>query len=77
VTRTSKLANKRNKRIEKENKKKRKKKEEKMSPHTPHPDEPYYCSQQIEIPPQLPDCLKQFTKAEFRCWRFRKSRVQL
>jgi len=37
-----------------------------MSPQTPHPDEPYYCSQQIEIPPQLPDCLKQFTKAAIR-----------
>lgn len=29
----------------------------------PHPDEPYYCSQQITIPPELPDILKQFTKA--------------
>jgi len=32
----------------------------------PHPDEPYYCSQQISIPPELPDILKQFTKAAIR-----------
>ena len=32
----------------------------------PHPDEPYYCSQQIQIPPELPDILKQFTKAAIR-----------
>lgn len=32
----------------------------------PHPDEPYYCSQQINIPPELPDILKQFTKAAIR-----------
>jgi len=29
-------------------------------------DEPYYCSQQINIPPELPDILKQFTKAAIR-----------
>ncbi|BFZ16083.1 hypothetical protein BsWGS_19122 [Bradybaena similaris] len=29
-------------------------------------DEPYYCSQQISIPPELPDILKQFTKAAIR-----------
>lgn len=32
----------------------------------PAPDEPYYCSQQINIPPELPDVLKQFTKAAIR-----------
>ena len=32
----------------------------------PHPDDPYYCSQQISIPPELPDILKQFTKAAIR-----------
>lgn len=32
----------------------------------PHPEEPYYCSQQIHIPPELPDILKQFTKAAIR-----------
>ena len=32
----------------------------------PHMDEPYYCSEQIEIPPELPDILKQFTKAAIR-----------
>ncbi|KAF6018134.1 ROPN1L [Bugula neritina] len=32
----------------------------------PHLDEPYYCSQQINIPPELPDVLKQFTKAAIR-----------
>jgi len=32
----------------------------------PAPDEPYYCSQQINIPPELPDILKQFTKAAIR-----------
>ncbi|CAH1786351.1 unnamed protein product [Owenia fusiformis] len=32
----------------------------------PQPDEPYYCSQQIQIPPALPDILKQFTKAAIR-----------
>lgn len=31
-----------------------------------NPDEPYYCSQQITIPPALPDILKQFTKAAIR-----------
>jgi len=31
----------------------------------PH-DEPYYCSQQIHVPPELPDILKQFTKAAIR-----------
>ncbi|XP_041365993.1 ropporin-1-like protein [Gigantopelta aegis] len=31
-----------------------------------NPDEPYYCSQQINIPPDLPDILKQFTKAAIR-----------
>ncbi|CAG5117085.1 unnamed protein product [Candidula unifasciata] len=29
-------------------------------------DEPYYCSEQIHIPPELPDILKQFTKAAIR-----------
>ncbi|EDV21252.1 Ropporin-1-like protein [Trichoplax sp. H2] len=29
-------------------------------------DEPIYCSQQIKIPPQLPDMLKKFTKAAIR-----------
>lgn len=29
-------------------------------------DEPYYCSQQIDIPPDLPDIMKQFTKAAIR-----------
>ena len=29
-------------------------------------EEPMYCSQQINIPPQLPDILKQFTKAAIR-----------
>ncbi|KAK3750583.1 hypothetical protein QZH41_018194 [Actinostola sp. cb2023] len=32
----------------------------------PQPDEPIYCSQQINIPPELPDILKQFTKAAIR-----------
>jgi hypothetical protein len=32
----------------------------------PAPDEPLYCSQQINIPPALPDILKQFTKAAIR-----------
>jgi len=32
----------------------------------PHPDEPYYCSEQIAVPPELPDILKQFTKAAIR-----------
>jgi len=32
----------------------------------PQPDEPYYCSQQIHVPPDLPDILKQFTKAAIR-----------
>lgn len=32
----------------------------------PPPEEPYYCSQQIHIPPELPDILKQFTKAAIR-----------
>lgn len=32
----------------------------------PQPDEPFYCSQQINIPPELPDILKQFTKAAIR-----------
>lgn len=31
-----------------------------------HIDEPYYCSEQIPIPPELPDILKQFTKAAIR-----------
>jgi len=31
-----------------------------------NPDEPFYCSQQINIPPALPDILKQFTKAAIR-----------
>ena len=29
-------------------------------------DTPMYCSQQINIPPDLPDILKQFTKAAIR-----------
>jgi len=32
----------------------------------PQPEEPYYCSEQIHIPPELPDVLKQFTKAAIR-----------
>ena len=32
----------------------------------PQPDEPLYCSEQINIPPELPDILKQFTKAAIR-----------
>jgi len=32
----------------------------------PHPDEPYYCSEQIHVPPELPDILKQFSKAAIR-----------
>ena len=32
----------------------------------PQPEEPIYCSQQINIPPELPDILKQFTKAAIR-----------
>ncbi|XP_078577175.1 ropporin-1-like protein [Branchiostoma floridae x Branchiostoma japonicum] len=32
----------------------------------PQPDEPMYSSQQINIPPELPDILKQFTKAAIR-----------
>lgn len=28
--------------------------------------DPYYCSQQIKVPPQLPDVAKQFTKAAIR-----------
>ncbi|KAK2565242.1 Ropporin-1-like protein [Acropora cervicornis] len=32
----------------------------------PQPEEPIYCSQQINIPPELPDVLKQFTKAAIR-----------
>ncbi|RNA24630.1 ropporin-1 [Brachionus plicatilis] len=32
----------------------------------PHPDEPYYCSEQIPIPVELPDILKNFTKAAIR-----------
>lgn len=31
-----------------------------------NPDEPYYCSQQINIPPELLDILKQFTKGAIR-----------
>jgi hypothetical protein len=30
------------------------------------PDEPYYTSEQIPIPPQLPDVLLQFSKAAIR-----------
>ncbi|CAF0752473.1 unnamed protein product [Didymodactylos carnosus] len=30
------------------------------------PDEPYYCSEQIPIPPELPDILLQFSKAAIR-----------
>ena len=29
-------------------------------------EEPMYCSQQINIPPELPNILKQFTKAAIR-----------
>ncbi|CAF1620176.1 unnamed protein product, partial [Didymodactylos carnosus] len=29
-------------------------------------DEPYYCSEQIPIPPELPDILLQFSKAAIR-----------
>ena len=32
----------------------------------PQQNEPIYCSQQINIPPELPDILKQFTKAAIR-----------
>ncbi|CDS42479.1 cAMP dependent protein kinase regulatory [Echinococcus multilocularis] len=32
----------------------------------PISEEPYYCHEQIEIPPLLPDILKQFTKAAIR-----------
>ena len=32
----------------------------------PSSEEPMYCSQQINIPPELPDILKQFTKAAIR-----------
>jgi len=32
----------------------------------PQPNEPYYCSQQIHVPPELPDILKQFTKAAIK-----------
>lgn len=32
----------------------------------PQSEEPIYCSQQINIPPELPDILKQFTKAAIR-----------
>ena len=32
----------------------------------PGQEEPMYCSQQINIPPELPDILKQFTKAAIR-----------
>ncbi len=32
----------------------------------PLASEPYYCSEQIQIPPELPDILKQFTKAAIR-----------
>jgi hypothetical protein len=32
----------------------------------PLANEPYYCSEQIQIPPELPDILKQFTKAAIR-----------
>jgi len=37
----------------------------KMAP-TNAASEPMYCSQQINIPPELPDILKQFTKAAIR-----------
>ncbi len=30
------------------------------------PDEPYYTSEQIPIPPELPDILLQFSKAAIR-----------
>lgn len=29
-------------------------------------DDPYYCKEQIKIPPDLADVLKQFTKAAIR-----------
>ncbi|ELU01477.1 hypothetical protein CAPTEDRAFT_173464 [Capitella teleta] len=32
----------------------------------PQSNEPLYCSEQIKIPPELPDILKQFTKAAIR-----------
>ncbi|KAA3672387.1 uncharacterized protein DEA37_0004100 [Paragonimus westermani] len=32
----------------------------------PIPQDPYYCHEQIPIPPSLPDILKQFTKAAIR-----------
>ena len=32
----------------------------------PVSNEPMYCSQQINIPPELPNILKQFTKAAIR-----------
>ena len=32
----------------------------------PKLEEPYYCSEQINIPPELPDILKQFTKSAIR-----------
>lgn len=37
-----------------------------MSSSNNNNNEPMYCSQQISIPPQLPDILKQFTKAAIR-----------
>uniref|UniRef100_A0A1I8IGZ1 Rhophilin associated tail protein 1 like n=1 Tax=Macrostomum lignano TaxID=282301 RepID=A0A1I8IGZ1_9PLAT len=30
------------------------------------PEDPYYCSEQIQIPPSLPDVLKQYTKSAIR-----------
>ena len=33
---------------------------------TTNTDEPMYCSQQISIPSELPNILKQFTKAAIR-----------
>lgn len=32
----------------------------------PIAEDPYYCHEQIEIPPPLPDILKMFTKAAIR-----------
>jgi len=37
-----------------------------VSAAMPPPADTMYCSQQIHIPPDLPDLLKQFTKAAIR-----------
>lgn len=36
------------------------------STNTNMPDEPYYTSEQIRIPPEFPDVLLQFSKAAIR-----------